>query len=194
MRVLRSAAYRRMPWKNGGGETREIAVSPEGASLDTLEWRVSLATVASGGPFSTFSGVTRTLSVIQGSGIELKVGESPALTLLTSSEPCTFDGETPTSAALIDGPIVDLNVMSQRERFRHEVTRHTLSGSFEMTTDADTTIVFCRAGTLVCGPDELSAEDCVLVEGPGHAVQLSATRPADLYVIELYRELTRSAS
>ena len=31
------------PWKNGGGTTREVAVSPEGAGLDDFAWRISLA-------------------------------------------------------------------------------------------------------------------------------------------------------
>src|SRR5690349_8702881 len=121
MRLLRSSDYRRMPWKNGGGETRQVAVWPAGASLDALDWRVSLATVASDGPFSTFAGVTRTLCVIQGAGIELSIRDEPPQALYTSSEPCTFDGEAPASASLIRGPIVDLNVMSRRGRFRHRV-------------------------------------------------------------------------
>ncbi|WP_431460998.1 HutD family protein, partial [Klebsiella pneumoniae] len=33
MRILRAADYRSMPWKNGGGVTTEIAVSPAGAGL-----------------------------------------------------------------------------------------------------------------------------------------------------------------
>ncbi|WP_161813784.1 HutD family protein [Steroidobacter agaridevorans] len=32
MRPLRAAGYRRLPWKNGGGETRAILVSPPGAA------------------------------------------------------------------------------------------------------------------------------------------------------------------
>ncbi|MDP1908248.1 MAG: HutD family protein, partial [Hyphomicrobium sp.] len=43
MRILRAKDYRRMPWKNGGGETTEIAISPEGAALDSFDWRVSMA-------------------------------------------------------------------------------------------------------------------------------------------------------
>ena len=39
MRILRGADYKRMPWKNGGGETVEIAVSPEGAALSDFDWR-----------------------------------------------------------------------------------------------------------------------------------------------------------
>ncbi len=39
-----------MPWKNGGGVTTEICVSPPSGAFD---WRVSIATVNADGPFST---------------------------------------------------------------------------------------------------------------------------------------------
>ena len=47
MKILRSNDYRRMPWKNGGGETVEIAVSPERAPLSDFDWRISMATATS---------------------------------------------------------------------------------------------------------------------------------------------------
>lgn len=187
-----------MPWKNGGGETREVLVSPAGASLDAMEWRVSLATVASDGPFSEFRGITRTLSVLRGAGITLQVGDEPSRQLLQSSVPCTFDGETPTSAWLIDGPIVDLNVMSRRGVSGHRVSRSSLEGTSQLATSADVTLVFCGTGALMChageASAELSAEDCALIEERDRSVQLVAARPSDIFVIELYRELTRSGS
>lgn len=192
MRILRSAAYRRMPWKNGGGETREIAVWPTGASLEALEWRISLASVASDGPFSSFAGVTRTLCVIQGAGIDLRVGNAPAIELRTSSEPCTFDGEVPTSASLLDGPIVDLNVMTRRGRFRHRVNRHVISGSRELLNAATSTVIFCQQGALICtaasGSGELGTEDCAFFEGAHQVVRLDAARRTEALVIDLYRE------
>jgi uncharacterized protein len=210
IRLLRSSEYRRMPWKNGGGETREILVSPPGASLDALEWRVSLATVASDGPFSEFRGITRTLSVIRGAGITLEVGplvgHRQTQQLLTSSEPYTFDGEVPASAWLIDGPIVDLNVMSRRGVARHRVTRMRLEGVSQLATSADVTLVFCRTGSVMCHAGEtsieLGAEDCALmapsrpaIEGCSSLWSASAsTTASELFVIELYRELTRSGS
>jgi uncharacterized protein len=198
MRILRSADYRRMPWKNGGGETREVAVWPSGAALDALEWRVSLATVASDGPFSTFAGVTRTLCVIQGAGIELHVDDEPVRMLQTSSEPCTFDGEAPARAALIDGPIMDLNVMSRRGRFRHRVSRRLFSGSRELLTTGAATLIFCCDGTLGCiaatNRCELRAQDCALVESAPQAVRLDAGRYAEALVIELYRDPTSSGT
>lgn len=73
-KVLRANAYARMPWKNGGGETREIAIFPPAANLDTLDWRISMAVVAQDGPFSSFPGIDRTLCVIEGAGMELDFG------------------------------------------------------------------------------------------------------------------------
>ena len=61
-------------WKNGGGVTREIVASPEGAPLDAFDWRVSLADVSADGPFSSFPGVDRTLTVVEGAGMDLMVG------------------------------------------------------------------------------------------------------------------------
>jgi environmental stress-induced protein Ves len=46
-----------MPWKNGGGETTEIAVFPDGAGLSDFDWRVSMARVDGDGPFSSFPGI-----------------------------------------------------------------------------------------------------------------------------------------
>jgi len=41
-----------MTWKNGGGVTREIICQPLGAGMDDFDWRVSIAHIASDGPFS----------------------------------------------------------------------------------------------------------------------------------------------
>lgn len=114
-----------MPWKNGGGSTTEIAIGPAGASLDAFDWRISMAQVASDGPFSVFDGIDRTLAVIQGGGMELTIGDRPAVTLGRDSAPLSFPGDTPTTARLMDGEITDLNVMTRRGRFGHRVVRVT---------------------------------------------------------------------
>ncbi len=78
-----------MPWKNGGGETVEIAVFPEGAGFKDFGWRISLASVASDGPFSAFPGIDRTLTVIDGVGIDLVV-DGVAHRLVPGSPRCPF--------------------------------------------------------------------------------------------------------
>ncbi len=111
-----------MAWKNGGGETIELAIEPPGASLEDFAWRVSLAHVASDGPFSRFAGIDRTLAIVDGGGMVLAInGDEHVLT--TTSPPFAFSGDAATTARLVDGPIVDLNAMTRRGRWSHTVTR-----------------------------------------------------------------------
>src|SRR5690606_25402118 len=87
--ILKAENHRRMPWKNGGGVTVEIAVHPQDASVDDFDWRVSMATVASDGSFSVFPGIDRTLSVLEGDGIVLDIEEQQS-TLTVESAPLFF--------------------------------------------------------------------------------------------------------
>ncbi|MBP2561728.1 environmental stress-induced protein Ves [Neorhizobium galegae] len=124
MKILRASDYKRMPWKNGGGETVEIAVFPAGASMEDFDWRVSIATIASDGAFSTFADVDRTLSVLSGGGIELTIDGCRPVTLEDSSEPYPFPADRPAVATLLNGVTTDLNVMTRRGRFSHRVIRY----------------------------------------------------------------------
>ena len=123
MRILRSSDHRRMPWKNGGGETTEIAVYPEGAGLDDFQWRVSMARVDGSGPFSLFPGIDRTLAILEGAGILLDVTGEPQQRLTLESAPHAFPADAATSADLIAGSVLDFNVMSRRGVTNHRVTR-----------------------------------------------------------------------
>ena len=90
MRILRAGQHRRMPWKNGGGETTEIIASPEGAGLDEFGWRVSMASVAADGPFSRFPDIDRTLCVIQGEGLALTIAGKPEVVLTAGFAALSF--------------------------------------------------------------------------------------------------------
>ena len=111
-RVLRSSDYQRMPWKNGGGTTTEIwkQVSPAGEIL----WRLSIADVASDGPFSEFSGIDRWIMVIEGKGMELRIAGMGKRRLDRPHEPLFFPGDAQTDCRLVDGPIRDFNFMIAR--------------------------------------------------------------------------------
>ena len=128
-RLLRNSDHRRMPWKNGGGETVEVIVRPEGASLSDFGWRVSMATVASDGPFSVFPGIDRTLAVLSGDGMELSIEGLGERLLTPQSAPLAFPADAPTSARLTGEPITDLNVMTRRGAFRHTLVRHVVEDS-----------------------------------------------------------------
>ncbi|WP_328867396.1 HutD/Ves family protein [Streptomyces sp. NBC_00304] len=118
-RILRAAGRVPAPWKNGGGVTREIAAAP-GPAGDGFDWRVSLADVTEDGPFSAFPGVDRTLTVVEGAGMDLMVdGEHHIVD--EPYWPHGFPGDVETGGRLLAGPVVNLNVMHRRDRVRAEV-------------------------------------------------------------------------
>ncbi|MER7201845.1 HutD-family protein [Streptomyces sp. CB01635] len=113
VRLLPAAERTAAAWKNGGGVTRNIAASPPDAGTDDFVWRVSLADVAGDGPFSAFPDVDRTLTMVEGVGMELTVGDDHR-TVDERYVPQDFRGDVPTDCRLIDGPVVNFNVMWRR--------------------------------------------------------------------------------
>lgn len=95
------------PWRNGGGQTRELLAWPGSGDW---QLRVSLADIEQDGPFSAFPGVTRWFTVIEGEGVVLRFGDR-AETLGPGSAPLRFDGGEAPSCELIGGPTRDLNLM-----------------------------------------------------------------------------------
>ena len=131
-----------MRWKNGGGITCELMRAPADSTLETFEWRVSVATVQQGGSFSRFPGVDRSLAILEGKGLLLKLTPGNAegldgqpvsaldtsLSLTPRAPIWRFQGETGVESSLIDGAIVDFNVMTRRACFSHTLERMSLSG------------------------------------------------------------------
>lgn len=101
------------PWKNGGGQTAEIAVSPTGAGFDDFDWRISTAVVAASGPFSEFAGVDRVLAVVEGGAMVLSLGGQEHR-LDAGSAPFAFPGDVPVTARVEGEPLLDFNVMVRR--------------------------------------------------------------------------------
>jgi environmental stress-induced protein Ves len=116
---LPRAAQREQAWANGGGRTREVAIAPAGATVSGCRWRVSCATVASDGPFSTLPGIDRSLWLVAGTGCVLDLAGRP-VRLERRWQRVDFAGECPVTARLLDGPVQDLNVMVARNTTRAE--------------------------------------------------------------------------
>ncbi|QVM83985.1 HutD family protein [Novosphingobium decolorationis] len=119
--VIRAADRPEVPWKNGGGTTREIAVFPPGAGMDDFLWRLSMAKVEEAGPFSIFPGTDRTLGLIEGQ-LALN-GSDVNVTLDEVSAPLPFRADLPVDSVPIDGPALDLNAMVRRGHFTVSMTR-----------------------------------------------------------------------
>jgi environmental stress-induced protein Ves len=186
MRILRAADYRSMPWKNGGGVTTEIAVSPEGAGLEDFDWRISMAKVASDGPFSLFPGIDRTLAVLEGEGIALDIAGRAPLTLGCGSDPLSFPADGATEARLVAGPITDLNVMTRRSRNDHHVRRFILEDPVEVEPAGAITLIFCRSGKIEVLGEALSPRDLLWLDPGEGAARLVPRQPSTAFLIRIH--------
>ena len=157
---------RRMPWKNGGGTTLELAVEPAGATLETgFAWRLSSAEVALSGPFSAFPGIERTLLLLAGDGFRLDFGGHGTVVLDQPLEPVRFSGDWPAEATLLGGPCVDFNLMADPARCRARLAVLRLDGSRRLALDARTVLLFVARGVA-----SVPALDLHL--GQGHLLRL----------------------
>ena len=185
VRVVRNADLVRVPWKNGGGTTAEVAAFPEAAGFDAFGWRVSMADVASDGPFSAFPGIDRTLIVVEGAGLELDV-EGASYRLDASSPKLSFSGDDATIGRLLAGPIRDLNVMTRRGRFRHRM-RFVESGVALLAESTGTAFIVAFDGsfdvTLEGEIHSLQVLDALILDGTQDLIQLSGNGRAILVEI-----------
>jgi hypothetical protein len=142
--ILRAAERTAVPWKNGGGLTREVAVHPPGSDFASFDWRVSLAEVRRGGPFSIFPQIDRLMAVI-GGRLELTVAGGSPVTLSAESPPCDFPGDVPAYAEPLETRVSDLNVMTRRGRCAAQLRRCRAQTSLVLPLEADTTLLLALA-------------------------------------------------
>jgi hypothetical protein len=166
-RVLRSSDYQRMPWKNGGGTTTEIwkALSPAGEML----WRLSIADVASDGPFSEFPGIDRWIMVISGNGMYLAIDGLGTKRLDRPFEPLSFPGDAKTEGRLIDGPIRDFNFMIARSFGRGALQVLPLTGGMSAPLGENTAAIHVFVGSVEIETNdirELAASDTWIADQP----------------------------
>ena len=190
MRILKSSEYRRMPWRNGRGETAEVAISPTGGTLDDFDWRVSMARIDGDGPFSIFAQTDRTLAVLRGDGLCLSIAGSAPVELTRDSEPLSFPGDVAVGATLLGASVTDLNVMTRRKRSNHSMRRLRIAGSVEVPLEAPLALLICAEGSLQIGVTAetitLMALDALLVEDGPATVRISSDASVLAYLIEIH--------
>ena len=94
-------------WKNGGGVTRELLAWPAG---DDWQVRISVAEITADGPFSSFPGVARWFSVLEGGGVALTI-DGVERQCRRGDAPVAFSGAAKVDCRLLAGPSRDLNLM-----------------------------------------------------------------------------------
>lgn len=141
LRILTPDQYQTTPWKNGGGVTHEIARHGSG---DTWHWRLSIAEVASDGPFSHFPGMSRVLTVIEGAGVDLQSPQGTQKARL--HHPVHFPGDLDVTGRLVGGTVRDLNLIYDAKAYSAEV--RVTHGPGLIAGGAGTTGFLCLSGTV----------------------------------------------
>ena len=132
-RLLSPRDYRRMPWRNGGGRTAEIAAWARGPGAEPFAGRVSIAEIEQDGPFSAWPGIDRTFVLLDGAGVVLTQGGID-VEVVARHEPVRFAGDEASSCRLVDGPARAFNLMVRRGHARGDVVvadgETTIAGPF----------------------------------------------------------------
>ena len=149
-------AYRRTPWKNGGGVTVDIADAyipgAEPGSWSGMLWRLGRTEIVTPGPFSDLSGYDRILTVIGGRGLVLDIEGGAALDVREPCRPVRFRGEDRIVSRLEAGPVTVLNLIADR---RHHIDVAILSGTDARAVDAPISIVYAVADSAVAVGEEM---------------------------------------
>jgi environmental stress-induced protein Ves len=192
IRIVRRSSYTAAPWKNGGGVTHEaIRVPPTGAPF---LWRVSVAHIESSGPFSDFSGYERKMVLLEGRGLDLKFGDGRLRELRQVGDWVEFDGATSTHCALLDGPCVDLNLMTSKSLMTSARVEPLSESSIVSASQGETILIFgLEAPLLLAGGTGESArlepwDLAVLSQGDARldiTGQETPSRPAIVFIASI---------
>jgi len=181
MRRLTPADYRRMPWRNGGGTTTEILVEPEGVDVakERFHYRVSIAEVASDGPFSRFDGYDRHIMLLSGAGMTLDCGRHGRIDLVTPFEPQAFSGDWEVHGALVAGAVRDFNVIVDRARASSSLAVRVLAEREGLTlAPATASVVHVISGAL----DQAVEGDTLVADA---SIELVARAPARVAIARI---------
>jgi environmental stress-induced protein Ves len=175
MIILRESSYVTVPWKNGGGVTREILRAPP--ESNAFDWRLSLATIDLPGPFSAFDDYHRTLVLVRGAGVELNFSQHGTSLLSAVGHTVSFDGAWQTSCTLLDGPSTDLNLIVSKDRVRSasRVIQLTAAETLQ-TADWSELLVCCLSGSIRLTNTDGATESL-------HSVDVARCSPADGAII-----------
>jgi environmental stress-induced protein Ves len=162
--IIPPEQFNTIPWKNGKGQTTELAISENG-TIDNFDWRLSIASVVEDGPFSDFSGYERNLILLEGQGIELThdhKDDDKQIDLLDKPlSISSFNGSAKTLGRLIDGAISDFNLMTKDGKYNVEVIASIGQQVYQIT-NADLCFVYSHQSYITL---KTESEDMILPTG-----------------------------
>lgn len=174
------------PWRNGGGQTSEIAVAPAASANADFDWRLSIARIDGNGEFSAYPNVDRLLMPLSEGGLDLLV--DGVRHSIPRFEVIPFAGEARVSAVGVTAPSLDLNIMVHRDFGTASLVCEAVERTrLVRNRSGEVTAIIALDGALRVNGERLDSEDAVLsdaaetieVEGTGR-MAIACVRPVSL--------------
>jgi len=175
-------AYRRTPWKNGGGVTIDIADDyapgvPPG-SWSGMLWRFGRTHIVEPAPFSDLTGFDRILTVIGGRGLWVDIEDGTSLDVREPFRPVRFRGEDRIVSRLEAGPVAVLNLLADRTTYEIDVA--ILSSGEARPLDGTIHLVYALEDSeVIMGKNySLAADEALRLDGGERALEVASGRVA----------------
>ena len=155
--VITPAHWQTQRWQNGGGITHQLCRQDDATGM---LWRLSIAEVASDGPFSRFDNIDRIIMLLTGGGFSLH-GVGDKLQLLNRPlQPFHFAGETAIHCTLLNGPVRDFNLMTRRAAVQADLKVLTIDRTQRTLALSAQTLLYVAAGSVdaVLGTEHITLE------------------------------------
>jgi uncharacterized protein len=178
-----------MPWKNGGGVTRELLKLPHPSEPARFLARLSIAQVAASGPFSVFPGVDRTIMLLEGKGMALSIAGAPEVVLDQRWQPFAFPGDAESGCRLLGGEVRDFNLMVDRATAKATLAVvHLAPGETRTVAGASTVLLHVLEGRVSVDGTPLAMGETLWLEAP-EVLSLRAELGAAVAAIHLTRRV-----
>jgi environmental stress-induced protein Ves len=141
-RIIRYRDLTAVPWKNGLGITREIALEPAANLGAGFRFRLSRAVIEAQAAFSNYPGVRRWLLLARGGALELRFDGLPSRQLDRIGEFCAFNGDDVVEGVPLDGSSEDFNLMIGDPALDAELLVRPMVGSMILHQPAGQWLVF----------------------------------------------------
>lgn len=176
-----------MPWKNGGGVTRELLKLPHPSEPSRFLARLSIARVSASGPFSVFPGVERIIMLLEGTGMALSIAGAPEVVLDQRWQPFAFSGDAQSDCRLLGGAVRDFNLMVDRATAKATLAvLHLAPGETRTLAGASTVLLHVLEGRASVDGTPVAREETLWLEAP-EALSLRGEVGAVVVAIHLTR-------
>ena len=186
VRKITPSEWQTQHWQNGRGITNQIIRQDDDRGM---LWRLSIAEVASDGPFSLFEGIDRSIMLLSGDGFRLQGQTAVLCELHEPLQPFYFAGETEINCSLLGGPVRDFNLMLRRDAYASALSVLEIAPHAALSVLGQTGLLYIAAGDVAVVFNRhlyrLHTGDTLLLHNESGVLHLDSTNAAKAVFITL---------